>query len=412
MWKRAKCRQERNENMSKKALGDIIVLDLTKVLAGPYCGSILADFGATVIKVEPPVKGDDGRHYGPYVNGESMYYANLNRGKKGITLNLKAPEGKELFKELVKKADVLIENYRPGVMDRLGLGYFVLKEINPRLIYGAITGFGSNGPYSSRPGYDIISQAMGGLMSVTGQEGDPPTRCGNAIGDVLGGMNLAIGVLTALHARELTGEGQYIDVSLVDSVVASLEQAWQRYFVSGKLPTRHGNYYDAIAPYDSYSAKDGYLVIGCGNQRLFEVFCNQLLKKPELITDERFLDVPLRVKNNKQFKVYVEDWLKDYTVQEAVDMVLGAGIPAGPILDLEQISHDPHIAGARHMFTEIDHPTAGRLKLNSSPIKMSDTAAEIRTAPPTLGQHNAEIFRDMLGLSEEEFEADTAKGVF
>ena len=398
--------------MSKKALGDIIVLDLTKVLAGPYCGSILADFGATVIKVEPPVKGDDGRHYGPYVNGESMYYANLNRGKKGITLNLKAPEGKELFKELVKKADVLIENYRPGVMDRLGLGYSVLKEINPRLIYGAITGFGSNGPYSSRPGYDIISQAMGGLMSVTGQEGDPPTRCGNAIGDVLGGMNLAIGVLTALHARELTGAGQYIDVSLVDSVVASLEQAWQRYFVSGKLPTRHGNYYDAIAPYDSYMAKDGYLVIGCGNQRLFEVFCNELLHRPELITDERFLDVPLRVKNNKQFKVYVEDWLKDYTVQEAVDMVLGAGIPAGPILDLEQISHDPHIAGARQMFTEIDHPTAGRLKLNSSPIKMSDTAAEIRSAPPTLGQHNEEIFREMLGLSAEEFEADAGKGVF
>ena len=331
----------------KRALEDIVVLDLTKVLAGPYCGSILADFGATVIKVEPPVKGDDGRHYGPYLNGESLYYANLNRGKLGVTLNLKAPEGKELFKELVRKADVLIENYRPGVMDRLGLGYDVLKEINPGLIYGAITGFGSNGPYANRPGYDIISQAMGGLMSVTGQEGDPPTRCGNAIGDVLGGMNLAIGVLTALHARTLTSEGQYIDVSLVDSVVASLEQAWQRYFVSGKLPTRHGNYYDAIAPYDSYMAKDGYLVIGCGNQHLFEVFCNQLLHRPDLIEDERFLDVPLRVKNNKEFKKIVEEWLRDTTVAEAVDIVLGAGIPAGPILDLEQISKDPHIAGAR-----------------------------------------------------------------
>jgi len=396
----------------KRALEDIVVLDLTKVLAGPYCGSILADFGATVIKVEPPVKGDDGRHYGPYVNGESMYYANLNRGKLGVTLNLKAPEGKELFKELVKKADVLIENYRPGVMDRLGLGYDVLKEINPGLIYGAITGFGSNGPYANRPGYDIISQAMGGLMSVTGQEGDPPTRCGNAIGDVLGGMNLAIGVLTALHARTLTGEGQYIDVSLVDSVVASLEQAWQRYFVSGKLPTRHGNYYDAIAPYDSYMAKDGYLVIGCGNQHLFEVFCNQLLRRPDLITDERFLDVPLRVKNNKEFKKIVEEWLRDYTVAEAVDIVLGAGIPAGPILDLEQISKDPHIAGARRMFTEVDHPTAGRMKLNSSPIKLSRTAAEIRSAPPTLGQHNHQIYCDMLGLPEDAYQADLEKGVF
>ena len=398
--------------MSRRALEDVVVLDLTKVLAGPYCGSILADFGATVIKVEPPVKGDDGRHYGPYVGGESMYYANLNRGKEGVTLNLKAPEGKELFKKLVEKADVLIENYRPGVMDRLGLGYSVLKELNPRLIYGAITGFGSTGPYSDRPGYDIISQAMGGLMSVTGQEGDPPTRSGNAIGDVLGGMNLAIGVLTALHARELTGVGQYIDVSLVDSVVASLEQAWQRYFVSGKLPTRHGNYYDAIAPYDSFAAKDGYLVIGCGNQRLFEIFCNQLLHRPELITDERFLDVPLRVKNNKEFKVYVEEWLKDIPVAEAVDMILAVGIPAGPILDLAQISTDPHIAGARHMFTEVEHPTAGTLKLNSSPIKMSDTAAEIRFASPTLGQHNYKIFHDELGLSDEEFKDYQEKGVF
>ena len=398
--------------MSKKALEDVVVLDLTKVLAGPYCGSILADFGATVIKVEPPVKGDDGRHYGPYLNGESLYFGNLNRGKMGVTLNLKAPEGKALFRELVKKADVLIENYRPGVMDRLGLGYSVLKEMNPRLIYGAITGFGSTGPYASRPGYDIISQAMGGMMSVTGQEGDPPTRCGNAIGDVLGGMNLAIGILTALHARELTGEGQYIDVALVDSVAASLEQAWQRYFVSGKLPTRHGNYYDAIAPYDSYSAKDGYLVIGCGNQHLFEVFCNQLLHRPDLIEDERFLDVPLRVKNNKAFKAIVEEWLKDYTVSEAVDMVLGAGIPAGPILDLEQISHDPHFVEYRQMFTEIDHPTAGRMKLNSSPIKMSDTPAEIRSAPPTLGQHNREVFKRMLGLSEEAYQQDAENGVF
>ncbi len=398
--------------MSRRALEDIVVLDLTKVLAGPYCGGILADFGADVIKIEPPIKGDDGRHYGPYQNGESLYYANLNRGKQGVTLNLKAPEGKKLFLRLVKQADVLIENYRPGVMDRLGLGYSVLKEINPKLIYGSITGFGTKGPYSDRPGYDIISQAMGGMMSVTGQEGDPPTRSGNAIGDVLGGMNLAIGVLTALHARELTGRGQYIDVSLVDSVVASLEQAWQRYFVSGKLPTRHGNYYDAIAPYDSYMAKDGYLVIGCGNQHLFEVFCNRLLRRPELITDERFLDVPLRVKNNKAFKVYVEEWLKEIPVTDAVDKILEAGIPAGPIMDLEQISHDPHIAGERQMFVEVEHPTAGTIKLNNSPIKLSETAAEIRTASPTLGQHNYQIFHGRLGLSDELFEAYQKKGVF
>lgn len=396
--------------MGRKALEDVTVLDLTKVLAGPYCGSILADFGANVIKIEPPVKGDDGRHYGPYVNGESLYYANLNRGKKGITLNLKSEEGKEIFRKLAAKADVVIENYRPGVMKRFGLDYEELKKINPRIIYGAITGFGSVGPYADRPGYDIISQAMGGLMSVTGQEGDPPTRSGNAMGDVLGGMNLAIGILTALHAREITGEGQYIDVSLVDSVVASLEQAWQRFFVTGKLPTRHGNYYDAIAPYDSYMAKDGYLVIGCGNQHLFEVFCKELLKKPELIEDERFLDVPLRVKNNKAFKVIVEEWLKDITVEEAVKLVLDKGIPAGPILDLRQISEDAHIAGARQMFVEIEHPKAGVIKLNASPIKMSNTKAEIRFPSPTLGQHNEEVLMG-LGYSPEQISDFGKSGV-
>ena len=392
------------------ALENIVGLDLTKVLAGPYCGGVLADLGANVIKIEPPVKGDDGRHYGPYLNGESLYYANLNRGKRGITLNLKSEQGKEVFLKLVEKADVLIENYRPGVMNRLGLGYDTLKEINPRLIYGAITGFGSYGPYSDRPGYDIISQAMGGLMSVTGQEGDPPTRSGNAIGDVLGGMNLTIGILAALNARSITGKGQYIDVSLVDSVVASLEQAWQRFFVSGKLPTRHGNYYDAIAPYDSYMAKDGYMVIGCGNQALFEVLCRDLLGKPELIEDERFLDVPLRVKNNKQFKVYVEDWLKDKTVAEAVQLVLSKRIPAAPIYDLRQISEDEHIAGVRKAFVEIDHPTAGKMKLNSLPIKLSDTAAEIRFASPTLGQHNREVLGE-LGYTDEQIDRMAESGV-
>ncbi len=396
--------------MNTKALADITVLDLTKVLAGPYCGSVLADFGANVIKIEPPARGDDGRLYGPYVNGESLYYANLNRNKRGITLNLKSDEGKEIFKKLAAKADVVLENYRPGVMDRFGLGYETLRQLNPRLIYGAITGFGANGPYSQRPGYDIISQAMGGMMSITGQEGDPPTRTGNAIGDVLGGMNMVIGVLTALHARELTGEGQYIDVALVDSVVTSLEQAWQNYFVTGKLPPRHGNSYDAIAPYDSFAAKDGSLVIGCGNQKMFETLCRDLLKQPELITDPRFTDVPMRVENNRQFKVYVEDWLKDYTVQEAVDTILAHGIPAGPIFDLKQVSEDPHIAGARQMFVDVEHPTAGRIKLNASPIKMSVTKAEIRFASPTLGQHNREVLSE-LGYTAAQIDEFASDGV-
>ena len=215
-----------------QALQDLKVLDLTRVVAGPYAGSILGDFGASVLKIEVPGRGDDARGYGPYENGESMYYANLNRNKKGITLNLKADAGKEIFLKLVKDADILLENYRPGVMDKLGLGYETLRGLNPRLIYGALSGFGSYGPYSQRPGYDIVSQGMGGLMSITGAEGGEPTRSGNAMGDILGGMNLVIGVLLAVHARDLTGVGQRIDISLVDSVVASLENAYVRYFKS------------------------------------------------------------------------------------------------------------------------------------------------------------------------------------
>jgi formyl-CoA transferase len=395
---------------SPGALENITVLDVSRVLAGPYCGALLGDFGARVIKVEQPGRGDDGRFYGPYENGESLYFGNLNRNKYGITLNLKDERGKELFKKLVLRSDVLVENFRPGTMDKLGLGYPVLKEINPRLIYGAITGFGSYGPYADRPGYDIISQAMGGLMSVTGQEGDPPTRAGNAMGDILGGMNMAIGILAALTARNRSGRGQFIDVSLVDSVVASLEQAWQRFFTSGVLPTRHGNSYDAIAPYDSFRAEDGWLVIGCGNQKLFELFCRKILARPDLIQDERFTTIPLRVKYNRAFKKIVEAWLADKTVEKAVNLILGEGIPASPILDLKQIAEDEHIARVREMFTAVEHPVAGKVTLNGNPIKFSETKAEIRLPFPTLGQHNGEIFSE-LGCSIEEIERLRIEGV-
>ena len=397
--------------MEYKALEGIVVLDFTKVLAGPYCGSILADFGADVIKIELPGKGDDARAYGPIVNGESLYYANLNRGKRGITLNLKTEQGKEVFKKLVRKADILIENNRPGVMERLGLSYEELSRINPRLIYGKISGFGSTGPYADRPGYDIISQAMGGLMSVTGEKGGSPTRSGNAMGDVLGGMNLTIGILMALEARNRSGRGQVVDIALVDSVIASLEQAWQRYFTSGKIPVRHGNSYDAIAPYDSYRAKDGYLVIGCGNQKLFEVLCLRILNRPELITDERFATMPLRVENQMALKKVIEEWMQDMTVDEAVKQVLDVGIPAGPIMSLDMISNDVHFTEARQMFEEIDYPGVGTIKLNNSPIKLSESKAKIRGLSPRLGEHNKEILMN-LGYSDQQIEEMKENGVF
>lgn len=397
--------------MEYKALEGIVVLDFTKVLAGPYCGSILADFGADVIKIELPGKGDDARAYGPIVNGESLYYANLNRGKRGITLNLKTEQGKEVFKKLVRKADILIENNRPGVMERLGLSYEELSRINPRLIYGKISGFGSTGPYADRPGYDIISQAMGGLMSVTGEKGGSPTRSGNAMGDVLGGMNLTIGILMALEARNRSGRGQVVDIALVDSVIASLEQAWQRYFTSGKIPVRHGNSYDAIAPYDSYRAKDGYLVIGCGNQKLFEVLCLRILNRPELITDERFATMPLRVENQMALKKVIEEWMQDMTVDEAVKQVLDVGIPAGPIMSLDMIANDVHFTEARQMFEEIDYPGVGTIKLNNSPIKLSESKAKIRGLSPRLGEHNKEILMN-LGYSDQQIEEMKENGVF
>ena len=402
---------DNEKNLQPQALENVTVLDLTRVVAGPYAGSILGDFGANVIKIEVPGKGDDARGYGPYRNGESVYYANLNHNKKGITLNLKDPKGKEIFKKLVAKADVLIENYRPGVMDKLGLGYDELKLINPRLIYGAVSGFGSYGPYSQRPGYDIISQAMGGLMSITGAEGGEETRSGNAMGDILGGMNLVMGVTMALYAREKTGKGQRVDISLVDSVVASLENAYIRYFESGNLPVRMGNAYASIAPYDSYQAKDGKVIIACGNQKLYEKLCREVLDMEWMITDERFTTVPLRVKNNKIQKAYIEEWTKERTVAEIVDTILGKGIPAGPINNVKQITEDDHIRNAREMFVDVKHPVIGDMVVNGNPVKLMDMMPRVNCPAPTLGQHNKDIYQGMLGLSDEELTTLSESGV-
>ena len=391
------------ERKAEQALENLTVLDLTRVVAGPYAGALLGDLGANVIKIEIPGRGDDARGYGPYENGESMYYANLNRNKRGITLNMKSEKGKEAFLKLVEKADILIENFRPGVMDKLGLGYDRLKEINPRLIYGAVSGFGSYGPYAMRPGYDIVSQAMGGLMSVTGAKGGEPTRSGNAMGDILGGMNLVIGVLAAVNYRNMTGKGQRVDISLVDSVVASLENAYVRYFKSHELPVRNGNAYASIAPYDAYHAKDGYVIIACGNQKLYEKFCNEVVNMPWMITDERFLTVPLRVENNEIQKKYIEEWTTQYTVDEVVDIVLSHGIPAGPIYNVKQITEDHHISEVREMFIDIDHPVIGKMTVNGCPVKLMDAMPRINRPGPTLGQHNEEIYK-AIGYTDDELE--------
>lgn len=388
-----------------KALQDIVVLDLTRVLAGPYCTMMLADFGADVIKIEIPVKGDDTRGMGPFVNNSSLYYANVNRNKKSVTLNLKDPKGKELFLAMVKKADVVVENYRPGVMDKLGVGYDVLKEVNDRIIYAAVSGFGSYGRNSARPGYDIIAQAYGGLMSITGEPDGEPLRVGTAIGDVLGGMNLTIGVLTALHARELSGKGQRVDVALVDSVISSLETGTQRYFASGKLPRRIGNRYASAYPYDSFKAKDGSFVIGCGNDKLFNLLCTRVLHREALLTDPRFLNNALRCENHAALKVEIEKWSTTVTAEEAYDAINAAGVPASPINDLHQISHDPHVVEDRQMFIPVKHPVIGDMRVNGNPVKLLDMMPEVVTCAPALGQHNEEIYGQLLGLGKEQLEA-------
>ena len=382
------------------ALSDITILDLTRVLAGPYATMMLADYGANVIKIEVPDKGDDTRSMGPFKNGASMYYANINRNKKSITLNLKAPEGKQMFLEMVKKADVVVENYRPKVMDKLGLGYEVLKEVNDQIIYAAVSGFGSYGPKSQRPGYDIIAQSYGGLMSITGSANGTPTRVGNAMGDVLGGMNLTIGILMALHARTLIGHGQRVDVALVDSVVSSLETGTQRYFASGKQPELIGNRYAAAYPYDSFQAKDGMFVIGCGNDKLFTLLCTKALNRPDLLEDPRFSTNLLRCDNYAILKQEIEKWSSQYTIDEVVSIIDAAGVPASPINDLPRLTNDEHIAAAREMFVTLPHPVIGDMKVNGNPVKLMETKADISQPAPELGQHNKEIYGELLGLDE------------
>ena len=392
------------------ALEGLTVLDLTRVLAGPFCTMMLADMGANIIKVEQAGKGADERQMGPFLNGESAYFMNLNRNKKGLSLNLKSEKGKEIFKELVKKADIVIENYRPGTMEKLGLGYDVLKEVNPRIIYAAVSGFGHYGPYSKRPGYDIIAQAMSGLMSTTGWPGGHPTRSGTAMGDVLGGLSCAIGILSAVYNRSHTNRGQKVDVALVDSAVASLEIINMIYFTENRLPQRIGNRYESVYPYDSFQAKDDLVIIAGGNDKLWSLLCN-LMERPGLIEDPRFQLNRDRVKNHEDVKKIVEEWTSTRTVSEIVDTLLATGIPAAPIYNIAQVSEDAHIAGAREMFVQTEHPKAGPIKLTGSHIKLSDTKPAIRTPSPSLGQHNEELLSAMIGLTAQEIKELKESGV-
>ena len=395
--------------MSKDLLDGVIVLDLTRVLAGPYSGMMLADMGATVIKLENPKGGDDTRKMGPFINNNSVYYANFNRSKLGCTLNLKDPEGKEIFKELVKKADIVIENYRPGTMEKLGLGYDVLKEINPGIIYGAVSGFGHTGPYSKRAGYDIVGQAMGGLMSTTGWPDGPATRVGTPMGDVLGGLNMTIGILAALVNKQKTGLGEKVDVALVDSVASAMENITMIYQATGRIPQRIGNRYESTYPYDVFPAKDGDVVIAAGNNKLYGLLCD-VMKQPELKTDPRFTEIKDRVQNHAAMREIICSWTKNYTIDEIDRLLNDAGCPACPVNTIDRLVKDPQIAGAREMFPEIDQPGIGKLQITAVPQHLTRTKAYPRKAAPLLGEDNEKIYGEFLGLDAAKLNELKANG--
>ncbi len=385
------------------ALLGIRVLDLSRVLAGPYCTMLLADMGAEIIKLELPGSGDDSREFPPFKDGTSLYYVNMNRGKQSFTLNLKHPKGKQIFLELIKKCDVLIENFSPGTMDRLDLGYKTLQEANPRLIYASISGFGQTGPYKNRPGYDIIGQAMGGLMSVTGWSDSPPTRAGTAIGDILSALYCCIGILAALHIREKTDQGQLVDVSLVDSVFASLENIPQHLFIEGKIPTRIGNRYEFIYPYDSFKAEDGWVIIGIANNSIWERFI-KVTGLIGLLGDERFGTNSARVLNHPALKSQIQEWVASRKVTDIVSLLTHHRVPASPIYNIQEVSDDPHIGKARQMIVEMNQPGLGNVKLLGNPVKMSKTNPSPRGPAPTLGEDNSSILKGLLGISDEEIE--------
>ncbi len=350
-------------------LDGLLVLDLTRVLAGPYATMVLADLGAEVIKIERPDGGDDARQFGPFVNGKSAYFMSLNRGKKSIALDLKAEADRGIFEHLVAKADVLVENYRAGTMHKLGYGWEALQAINPRLVYAAVSGFGQTGPYKDRAAYDMVVQAMGGIMSVTGHPDASPTRVGTSIGDITAGLFGATGILAALNDRQRTGKGAMVDVAMLDSQVAILENAIGRYLAENKIPQPLGARHPSITPFDAFHARDGFLVIAAGNQVLFEKLCNALAR-PDLIGDPDFATNDDRTRNNVRLKSEIEAALAERTAAEWLDTLEAAGVPCGPINNLEQVVADPHIV-ARNMIVSAEDSEAGTVRMAGNPVKIA-----------------------------------------
>lgn len=373
----------------KQSLEGVRVLDFSRVLAGPYCTMLMADMGAEVIKIERPGAGDDTRGFGPFQNGESAYFALLNRGKKSIELDLKSAKDIEIVRELIKDSDVIVENFRPGVMKKLGLDYESVKEINPQIVYTSISGFGQYGPYSQRPAYDLVAQAMGGMTSITGHPENPPTRTGSSLGDMSAALYASYGTMVALYHRAMTGEGQHVDIAMVDSIFAMLETNVLRYTVDGVVPERIGSRHPISTPFDIYQAKDGYIVIAVANNPLFAKLC-QVIGQPELYQDPRFETDSLRTEHERDLKGILEAWLQQHTVEEAERLIGEAGVPCSRIHSIQEIVEDEH-TNIREMLVDVEHPIAGTMKLVGNPVKLSSTPPIIEKRSPLLGEHTEEV---------------------
>ena len=388
-------------SVTNNLLENICVIDLTRVLAGPYCTMMLGDLGADIIKIEVPGRGDDTRHWGPPFTkgGESAYYLSANRNKRSMTLNLKSEEGLEILKKLIAKGDVLVDNFKTGTLSRWGLDYETLQKIRPGLIYCTVTGYGYTGPYSSRPGYDLIVQATGGFMSITGPENGDPSRAGVAIAAISSGMVAANAILAALYSREQTGKGQRIDMSLLDSQVALLSYAATNYFVSGSITNRLGNAHPNIVPYQSFKARDMHFVLAVGNDKQWEIFCKSI-NKPEWVDDEKYSTNALRVNNRKQL---IDQLSKLFATQNAgywLEIFDKVGLPSGPINELDKVFENEQIK-SREMQIELPHSIDNKVTLLNSPIKIPTSPTKTHKAPPTLGEHTEEILKEKIGLDQD-----------
>ena len=382
---------------SMTPLDDITVLDFSRVLAGPYCTMQLADLGARVIKIEQPGKGDDTRAWGPpFINGESAYFLSVNRNKESVALDLKAASTRPVLDALFARTDVVVENFRPGTMDRLGLGYSAIAAAHPRIIYCSISGFGQSGPRSIEPGYDAMMQAEGGLMSITGPPDGSAYRVGVAIGDIATGMFAVQGILAALLARARTGRGQRVDIAMLDAVTSLLSYQASSAFATGTTPVRMGNRHPSIAPYDTFTTADGEFVLSVGNDDQFRRMC-AVLDAPWLATDRRYASNADRVLNSEALRRELSGLLQRWTRDRLLKALTAAGVPCGAVRSVTEALADPQLA-AREMIVPLQHVTAGAITVLGTPLKLSDTPAAVRTPPPALGQHTEAVLRE-LGFS-------------